>query len=80
MNFIEKLNSVEHDTFLFRSHNSNSSTLASLPMIGMDDFTDPAPPPSRLAAPPPPATNGKSLSPLSDHSDNENQVGTMSDR
>lgn len=49
-------------------------------MIGMDDFTDPAPPPSRLAAPPPPATNGKSLSPLSDHSDNENQVGTMSDR
>ncbi|XP_050302129.1 ell-associated factor Eaf [Anthonomus grandis grandis] len=68
----------------------NPSTLASLPMIGMDDFADPTPPPtsqpavhhnSRLSAPPPqpPVNNGKGLSPLSDHSDNENGVGTMSD-
>ncbi|XP_066153939.1 ell-associated factor Eaf [Euwallacea fornicatus] len=65
----------------------NSSTLASLPMIGIDDFADLAPPPSqasqnsRLSAPTPNVSvnNGKSLSPLSDHSVNENQVGTISD-
>lgn len=67
----------------------NPSTLASLPMIGMDDFADPIPPPpthaphhnSRLSAPPPQniTNNGNRVSPLSNHSDNDHGVGTISD-
>ncbi|KAF7271810.1 ELL-associated factor [Rhynchophorus ferrugineus] len=67
----------------------NPSLLASLPMIGMDDFSDPVPPVmsnpphhnSRLSAPPVhnPVNNGKASSPVFNHSDNENGVGTITD-
>ncbi|ENN75078.1 hypothetical protein HUJ04_001210 [Dendroctonus ponderosae] len=71
---------------VFRTY--NPSALASLPMIGMDDFGDPAPPiqpPAGRLAPAPapapaPSNNGKNLSPMSDGSDNRNPpVGTISD-
>ncbi|KAL1502629.1 hypothetical protein ABEB36_007744 [Hypothenemus hampei] len=74
------------DVFGSSNESHNPSSLASLPMIGMDDYSDPPPPiqppqNNRLAAPAQnvPLNNGKSTSPLSDHSDNENRVGTISD-
>lgn len=65
-----------------RSH--NQSTLASLPMIGIDDFSDPTPPPHNMilhhtAHNSHPSHNTTEKSPITAASDMENGVGEMSD-
>ncbi|XP_018565960.1 ell-associated factor Eaf [Anoplophora glabripennis] len=71
-----------HNNINNESH--NQSTLASLPMIGIDDFSDPVPPPQNMLAPLSSHNSHSSLnttekSPIVMASDTENGVGEMSD-
>lgn len=71
-----------HNNVNNESH--NQSTLASLPMIGIDDFSDPVPPPHNMHAQHNIHNSHSSLnttekSPIVMASDTENGVGEMSD-
>ncbi|KAJ8928904.1 hypothetical protein NQ314_018475 [Rhamnusium bicolor] len=70
-----------HNNVINESH--SQSTLASLPMIGIDDFPDPTPPPPNVHhnshTSLPSHTHMTEKSPIFPISDNENGVGEISD-